>query len=483
MTLIITKMLYNIIVAYELNRGIGFQNKIPWRIPPDMKRFKEITSKKSMNCVVMGRKTWDSIPPKFRPLSDRINIILSQSMNNDSELNEANTYVCRSFDDFDDLINKLSPLHDLSEIFFIGGEQIYKEATRRYKINKYYLTQVLQKYECDSFLSDIDLSGHKLIESSTHTEKTLPYRFQVYELIPSDDELAEKKNAEETNYLNCLKDVLERGQYRDDRTEVGTLSLFEGKQFVFDLSKTFPLLTTKRVFFRGLAEELFFFFSGLTNAKILQEKDVHIWDDNSSREYLDKIGQSHREVGDLGKFYGFQWRHWGAEYLDCHQDYKGQGFDQIQMIIDLIKNSPTSRRILVSAWNPGDLKEMALPPCHIVYQFYVDVENKTLSCSMYQRSADLFLGVPFNIASTALFTCLLAKTCDLKPSKVIVTLGDSHIYLNHIQQVLEQISRDPRQFPTLNIKTKREKLEDYCFDDLELINYNPYGKIAAKMAV
>ena len=378
-------MLYNIIVAYELNRGISFKDKIPWKISLDIKQFKELTSRESMNCVIMGRKTWDSIPEKFRPLTNRINIVISKSLKNEEKLNEKNTYVCSSFDDLDQLVKTLSTNHNLLEVFFIGGEQIYKIAQQRYSINKYYLTQVLQKYECDTFFPMIDFSDYYLVESSIHTQEMLSFRFQIFKLKKSVD-LSIGMNLEENNYLDCLRDVIQRGQYRDDRTKVGTLSLFEGKQFHFDLSNgNFPLLTTKRVFLRGLAEELFFFFSGLTNAKILQDKDIHIWDGNSSREYLDKIGQQHREIGDLGKFYGFQWRHWGAEYTDCHQDYTGKGFDQLQMIIDLIKNDPASRRILLSAWNPADLKEMALPPCHVLYQFYVNVEKKSLSCSMYQR--------------------------------------------------------------------------------------------------
>ncbi len=473
-------MKYSIVVAYDLCRGIGRNNTIPWKLPLDMKRFKEITSSISSNCVIMGRKTWDSIPSKFRPLPGRTNIILSRAKINEIKTNEKDTFACSSFDDLNILLNKLNSSDQLKEVFFIGGADIYSTAQSIYPIDNYYLTQIFENYKCDTFFPVINFDDYQLTDSSIHIDRGLSYRFQTYTKIQP---LINTQNEEENQYLALLNEVLKKGQYRTDRTKIGTLSLFEGKQLIFDIKKNFPLLTTKKVFFRGISEELLFFFSGLTNVKILQDKNIHIWDGNSSREYLDSIGQFDREIGDLGKFYGFQWKHWGAKYVNCHHDYSGKGFDQIQMIVDLIKNAPTSRRIIITAWNPGDLREMALPPCHILYQFYVDTENKTLSCSMYQRSADLFLGLPFNLSSTALFTYLLAKTCNLSPSKIIITLGDSHIYVNHIPQIIEQLSREPKPFPKLNIKNKKNKLEDYKYEDFELTEYNPHGKILAKMAV
>ncbi|KAF2583847.1 hypothetical protein F2Q70_00033956 [Brassica cretica] len=192
----------------------------------------------------------------------------------------------------------------------------------------------------------------------------------------------------------------------------------------FNLRRSFPLLTTKRVFWRGVVEELLWFISGSTNAKLLQEKGIHIWDGNASREYLDGIGLTEREEGDLGPVYGFQWRHFGAKYTDMHADYTGQGFDQLLDVINKIKNNPDDRRIIMSAWNPSDLKAMALPPCHMFAQFYV--ANGELSCQMYQRSADMGLGVPFNIASYSLLTCILAHVCDLVPGDFIHVIGDAH---------------------------------------------------------
>lgn len=200
---------------------------------------------------------------------------------------------------------------------------------------------------------------------------------------------------------------------------------------------TFPLLTTKKVFWRGIAEELFWFIQGSTDAKLLQAKNVRIWDGNSTREFLDKAGFPEREEGDLGPVYGFQWRHFGAEYHTCHDDYQGQGVDQLKEIIERIKQNPNDRRIIMCAWNPVDIPKMALPPCHCLVQFYV--ANGELSCQLYQRSADMGLGVPFNIASYALLTHMIAHITGLKTGDFVHTLGDAHVYLNHIEPLTEQV--------------------------------------------
>mmetsp|Transcript_17 Transcript_17/g.24 ORF Transcript_17/g.24 Transcript_17/m.24 type:complete len:217 (-) Transcript_17:284-934(-) len=211
---------------------------------------------------------------------------------------------------------------------------------------------------------------------------------------------------QEMQYLEIIKDIIETGKFKDDRTGVGTFSKF-GYQMRFDLSQSFPLLTTKDVFWRGVAEELIWFVGGNTNAKLLNEKKIRIWDGNACRSFLDKIGLQDREEWDLGPVYGFQWRHFGAEYTNMHKDYSGEGIDQLAEVIHKLKNNPNDRRILMTAWNVNDLKKMALPPCHILAQFYVSADG-ALSCQMYQRSCDMGLGVPFNIASYGLLTCMLA---------------------------------------------------------------------------
>ena len=215
----------------------------------------------------------------------------------------------------------------------------------------------------------------------------------------------------------------------------------------------------------------------------MAEKDIHIWDGNGSREFLDGRGLSHREAGDLGPVYGFQWRHFGAKYVDMHTDYSGQGVDQLADCIDKIINNPEDRRIIMSAWNPADLEEMALPPCHMFCQFYVDTQKNELSCQMYQRSADMGLGVPFNIASYALLTHMIAHVTGRKAGDFIHTIGDAHVYLNHVDALKEQLKRNPREFPKLKINPEKKKIDDFNFDDFEVVGYKPHKTIKMKMAV
>lgn len=291
------------------------------------------------------------------------------------------------------------------------------------------------------------------------------------------------KNQEEHEYLKLLQSIIETGTKRDDRTGTGVYSTF-GERLKFNLRDgTIPLLTTKRVYWRGVVEELLFFIKGLTDNKYLQEKKVHIWDGNTRREYLDNNGLSHLEEDDMGEIYGFNWRHFGAEYKDCHSDYRGQGVDQLARAIDLIKTDPTSRRIVVSAWNPTVLDKACLYPCHIMFQFYVDVDKQELSCQMYQRSVDCFLGLPFNITSYALLTHIVANICGLKTGDLVMILGDTHIYSNHIEQCKKQLEREPREFPKLVIKNRYKTPEEYEYNDFELSGYSPYPSIKAPMAV
>lgn len=222
---------------------------------------------------------------------------------------------------------------------------------------------------------------------------------------------------------------------------------------------------------------------GNTNANDLAAKNIHIWDGNGSREFLDKLGLEHREVGDLGPVYGFQWRHFGAEYTDMHADYTGMGIDQLADCIDKIKNNPEDRRIVLTAWNPKDLPIMALPPCHMFCQFYVDMETNELSCQLYQRSADMGLGVPFNIASYALLTHMMAHVTGRQPGELVHVIGDAHIYLNHVDALNEQLEREPRAFPKLKINPDKTNIDDFEFSDFEVVGYRPHKAISMKMAV
>lgn len=300
-----------------------------------------------------------------------------------------------------------------------------------------------------------------------------------YETVPlqASDSLP---NLEELQYLNLVSDIIKTGVRRSDRTGIGTISKF-GCNMRFSLrNNTIPLLTTKKVFWKGIVEELLWFISGDTNSNHLSQKGVKIWDANGSREYLDKIGLTERAVGDLGPIYSFQWRHSGARYTNFDDDYTGKGIDQLQDCINKIRNNPDDRRIILCSWNPSDIPKMALPPCHVLCQFYVS--NGELSCLMYQRSCDMGLGVPFNIASYSLLTILIAHICGLKPGEFIHSMGDTHVYTNHISQLQEQITRVPRQFPTINIKRDIKNIDDFTSEDIELVNYNPYPTIKMDMA-
>ena len=271
-------------------------------------------------------------------------------------------------------------------------------------------------------------------------------------------------------YLDLVKHVLKNGDYKGDRTGTGTKSVF-GYQMRFDLNDGFPLVTTKKLHLKSIIHELLWFINGETNIKYLKDNGVKIWD-----AWAD-------ESGNLGPVYGSQWRNWNNEKID-----------QISQLIDLIKNNPESRRMLVSAWNPSVLPDTkksfsenvmngkaALPPCHAFFQFYVS--NNKLSCQLYQRSADIFLGVPFNIASYALFTHMIAHVCNLDVGDFVHTFGDAHIYSNHTQQIELQLSRKPRKLPTLNIKRKVGSIFDFKFEDFEIINYDPHPHIKGKVSV
>lgn len=261
-------------------------------------------------------------------------------------------------------------------------------------------------------------------------------------------------------YLDLLQDIMDNGVVKSDRTGTGTKSVF-GRQMRFDLSKGFPLLTTKKVHLKSIIYELLWFIAGDTNIKYLKDHGVSIWD-----EWAD-------ENGDLGPVYGHQWRSWPTP--------DGGTIDQLSNVIEQIRNTPDSRRIIVSAWNVAEVDKMALPPCHSLFQFYV--ADGRLSCQLYQRSADMFLGVPFNIASYALLTMMIAQVCGLEPGEFVHTTGDTHIYLNHFDQVHEQLGRTPRNLPVMKINPEVKSIFDFKYEDFTLEGYDPYPAIKAPVAV
>jgi len=262
-------------------------------------------------------------------------------------------------------------------------------------------------------------------------------------------------------YLDLLKHILDKGEKREDRTGVGTISVF-GYQTRYDLSQGFPLVTTKKTHLRSIIHELLWFLRGDTNIQYLKDNKVTIWDEWADAQ------------GDLGPVYGYQWRHW--------PDPKGGEIDQIKKLVEQLKAKPASRRHIVSAWNPAQVDQMALPPCHTLFQFYVHVDGR-LDCQLYQRSADAFLGVPFNIASYALFTLMLAQVCGLKPGTFVHTFGDLHLYLNHLEQAKLQLSREPRALPQMRLNPDVKDIFGFKFEDFTLENYDPHPAISAPIAV
>lgn len=517
---------FNAIFATDSERGFALDgNELPWRISKDMKYFKNVTSgddSTKRNIVIMGRKTWESIPEKFRPLPNRINIILSSSIKNDDNylyrsdfidenqissnkfknitkpiiinhdiflfefLSNLASYMSMSTDDYtDDYISKNKLTTIGTDIFFIGGLGLFQTVFNEYnfKIQSIHWTKINYDYECNIMFDDLNkfLSSYQLTniiqdhDMDKLINKTVGFEIRRYELI---------EKHQEYQYLEAISEIIQKGASRIDRTGTGTLSRL-GYQMRYDLSDgKFPLLTTKRMFTRGIIEELLWILRGETDAKILQEKNVHIWDGNTNREFLDELGFTEREDGDGGPIYGFNARHFGGEYSDCHADYTGVGYDQVLDIIDQIRNKPHSRRILLNLWNPAQLDQVCLPACHVLYQFYVSGENNEyLSCSMYQRSADMGLGVPFNIASASLMTCLFAHLTGKQPKELVHSLGDAHVYKDHIEPLTRQVERKPYPFPMMRIKDRGQTtVEDYVMEDFEIIGYEHHKGIRMKMS-
>ena len=282
-------------------------------------------------------------------------------------------------------------------------------------------------------------------------------------------------NPEEQQYLDLIKNIINNGS--EEMSRNGKVFSTFGNMMRFSLKDgQLPLLTTKKVAWKTCFKELLWFIKGSTSNHELKEQNVHIWDANASREFLDSRNLNHEE-NDLGPVYGHQWRHFNAEYENCHSDYNGKGIDQLQNVIQMLKDPEqrTSRRMVVSAWNPCQLDEMALPPCHILFQFYVR-QGKYLSCSMYQRSGDIGLGVPFNIASYSFLTHIIAKHCGLIADEFVYFLGNAHIYEEHIEPLKEQIERLPRDFPQIKINKSHDSIEEYTLDDIEWITEYTFHK-------
>lgn len=485
---------WNMIVCHDAKGGIGKNGKMPWSIPADLKLFKKITTEKRDSIVVMGRKTWESIPIKHRPLPDRINIIFSKNdaprtADDDPDNVDKKTFFVTSVQQFDKLVEEK---FKSSPVFVIGGRTVYDLFKTR--VSRIYVTEIDNDFNCDTFFDKkvYDDEAYKKVSTEVISDKDFAVKHLVYEKAMNEckqnkDNMAEckqKMNIEEKEYLDLIQTVLEKGEERKDRTNVGTKSLFCPKQLRFDVTDgKVPLLTTKRVPWKTVIVELLWFLAGKTDAKLLQEQKVRIWDGNSTREFLDKRGLHDYPEGVLGPVYGHQWRHFGAKYDPNLQDQQG-GFDQIEYVIDLLKRDPFSRRIIVSAWNPPDLEKSALPPCHNYFQFYVSNDN-FLSIHFHMRSVDTFLGLPFNIFSYTVLLYIIAKKVDMKPKEVVATFGDTHLYLNHVEQAKTQLEREPYAFPTIKVD---DVVRDLDFSQLKVehftvTDYKCHPTIKAPMAV
>lgn len=451
---------FSIIVAYDnKTRGIGVNGDIPWYNKDDTKHFSRTTRGQGNNCVVMGRVTYEYIG---KQLTGRLNVVLSKS-------NIDLPHGVLLFHDIDTCIKELSRRSDLEEVFVIGGSQVYESFLSTPVITSVYTTEIVntENYTYDKFFPM--LIGFEL-------DKTFGYEILHMCLFRK----YTKTNREEVQYLNLCSQILEKGNLKSDRTGTGTLSVF-GASMRFSLKNgKVPLFTTKRVFLRGIIEELLFFISGKTDSKILEDKGVNIWKGNTSREFLDKSGFHSREVGSIGPGYSHQWRHAGAEYNGCNEDYTGQGIDQLANCIDLIKNNPSSRRILLNSWNVNQLDEMSLVPCHVLAQFYCN--DGKLSISMYQRSCDVGLGLAFNIASYSILLHMICHITNMEPDVFFYIIGDAHIYNNHIKPIQEQIKRIPRGFPTIEITRKVGRIDDFKYEDFKLNDYFPYPPVKMDMS-
>ena len=489
-------MTFNLICAVDKNNGIGINNDLPWKLSGDMNYFKNTTTK-GKNVCIMGRNTWESIPQKFRPLQNRINIIVSNTLNTyDIEEKYENTIVVSSLESglnicFNSVhMGEKTNLYDHS-VWVIGGETLYNEAIKHPDCYQIYMTKIYQKYECDKFFPKLE--DHFILTSVSrfNQENNVHYRFLVYtnNNIDVSGDLCLKKvpkwqNLEETQYLNALRNIMENGSERIDRTKVGTKSLF-GLQFKYNLDDTFPILTTRSIFMRGIFEEFMLYLRGQTDNGILNEKKIHIWDGNTTREFLDSRGLTEYPEGDMGETYGFNFRNFGGTYVDC-KTKTNDGFDQLAYVIDLIKNDPTSRRIIINLWNPKTLKKAALPSCLCQYQFWVDVQNNRLNLQIYIRSSDFFLANNWNTCTGALFVHLLCNLngINLTPGELTVVTGDTHIYNNHLDCVLENLENEPKPFPKLLVKCKKDNIEDFTWEDIKLIGYSPTKtKLKPTMAI
>lgn len=467
----------NIIIATDNNWGFSKSGNIPWDIKEDRLHFARITKN---NIVIMGRKTFETIKT---PLKNRINIVVSRNI-----IAMDNVITC---DSYKTAMASARAMQEHNEsalsIFVIGGLRLYQEALCDvHNLQSIYLTKLNKNYDCDMFLplsfSSQNCHTFCLHESDEMTITKIIYFSKHY---PEQINIGPHVPTSEIQYLALLHDILTNGIKTDTRNGT-TFSIFAPKDLRFNLLEGFPLLTTKKMFWRAIVEELIMFINGITDATYLSDKKIHIWDGNTTEEFL-KSRNLDYSAGDMGPMYGWNWRHFSAEYINKDTDYSGKGFDQLANLIDMIKNDlkNCNRRLLLTTFDPSKISQSVLPPCHsLPIQF--NIQGEFIDCKMTQRSADMFLGVPFNIASTALFLTLIGKVTGFIPRMLTLSFGDAHIYEKHIEPCIEQCKRMPYQFPTINITKTIDTLSDMeniKYEDIRLCGYTSHPAIKAEMMI
>ena len=549
-----TTVPFRYIVCTDKSGIIGVKNQLPFHVPLDMARFKSCTEQTTQtdsttnanvqNGVLMGYSTWKSLPSSYRPLPNRLNLVLTRTPDHAQKVREEGGY---PFNNITLMLNFVEEIHkSLEAVYVIGGGTIYNHPTLQEYAQTVHWTMVdahavmdgcgtnsedIVRFSVPDFISTrssshvfemidswstkTDVKRHFVHSTTTAVDSAveqIPVVFRTYrrkhddathdqpsttlsiqharplERNPSPTHLshsafysATQNVSGEVQYLRLLRKVLCTADKRQTRNSI-TRSSF-GERLVIDLSDgTVPLLTSKKMAWKTVLRELFWFVRGDTDNAKLQAENVHIWDANASREFLDSRGLTDRPVNDLGPVYGFQWRHFGADYVDCHTDYSGRGVDQLEECRRLICEDPHSRRILFTAWNPSALSQMALPPCHLLGQWYVKDDGR-LWLQLYQRSGDLFLGVPFNMFSYSALVHMMAHLTGKLPGGLVHIIGDAHIYEEHIGVVEEQLERNVHPAPTFRVKCdcNATSWEEFDMNSVELKNYVSEGGLRAPM--
>lgn len=478
------------------SKGIGINGKIPWNLPKELKYFYKTTTNKNKmgipNGLIMGRKTWDSLKKNNQPLIKRDNIVITHknlNINNNNvtqvhTLDEALNYYYNKYGNIKTNTNKL---------FVIGGEFLYNKAINHENCEELLITEIddsANPYKCDKYFPKIP-NHFALINKITKKISNTGIKFKHLTYKNWKD-----PESEEKQYINLVNNIIKNG-YNENGRNGEVRSLFGGTQHKFDLRKGFPLLTTKRIYFDKIIKELIFFMRGETNANILKDNSVNIWNQNTSRTFLDNKGLYNYSIGDMGPMYGWNWCHFGAQYTNCFTNYSGNGFDQFKSLFNQMMINPLSRRLLLSTYDPSKQKQCVLYPCHgLITQFKIIKSNNVdkqyfLDCKTYQRSVDVALGYPFNITSYALLMSIIAHINNLTPRYLFISLGDTHIYKNHLSKIKQQLSRVPLRFPELiinkkinvneNIDNKLNFLMSLLCSDFQIINYFYYPGIQFNM--